>query len=252
MLIRKRLIKYIEAGQTPEGNDYSFPAFGNLNRTVEAVDEAASRLNLDNDKMLAALFWFWKGNEITDEPALEALKDGDESTAIDIWRGLTNKIEDGSEVWSDISKKQDVTKKNASAFHNLAVLYFLLQYDIDSETIEFELRFLESNFWQKLKDDVTDATYKTDKKALQMRFLTALAEDDEVELSELIKCIADIDFAAKQDFLKSVSQKFTANINTQIETARKARTANKQQATAAGETLYKNTNSSKQKFVFFQ
>jgi hypothetical protein len=51
----------------------------------------------------------------------------------------------------------------------------------------------------------------------------------------------DYDFSAKANFLKSISQRFTTNITAQIETTRKARTANKQKAATAGENLYKNT-----------
>lgn len=36
----------------------------------DSVTEAASKLNLDSDKINAAsLFWFYKGNAIVDEPA---------------------------------------------------------------------------------------------------------------------------------------------------------------------------------------
>lgn len=109
----KRLKQYIEAEQEPD-IDYSFPILGDLETTVEAVEYAASKLNLDRDKMAAALFWFYKGNSITDEPAFEVLKDGDIETAFQIWEELTRRIgEDGKKYW------KPVTKKNYSAFLSL-------------------------------------------------------------------------------------------------------------------------------------
>lgn len=45
-----RLKKYIEAEQEPQ-DDFSFPILGQLNRTLESVEEAASKLNLDSDKI---------------------------------------------------------------------------------------------------------------------------------------------------------------------------------------------------------
>src|SRR5690606_8271462 len=82
-----RLKKYIEAEQDPQ-DDFSFPALGDFHRTIDSVEEAASKLNLDNDKINAALFWFWNGNPITDEAAFDALKDGNTDDAIEIWRKL--------------------------------------------------------------------------------------------------------------------------------------------------------------------
>ena len=72
---QKRLKQYIEAEQEPE-DDFSFPSLGKLMRTIEVITDASSKLNLDNDKMTAALFWFYKGNDITDEPAFDLLKEG--------------------------------------------------------------------------------------------------------------------------------------------------------------------------------
>lgn len=99
-----RLKQYLEAEQEPQ-DDFSFPILGNLHRTVDSVSEAASKLHLDSDKISAALFWFYKGYDITDEPAFDALKDSDSQRAIEIWQKLTS--------------SGNVISKNGSAFHNL-------------------------------------------------------------------------------------------------------------------------------------
>lgn len=104
----RRLKQFIEADQEPE-DDFSFPTLGNLHRTLDKVNEAASKLNLDSDKMSAALFWFWNGNPITDEPAFDAIKEADLDQVINIWTKLTSNAE--------------VSQRNASAYSNLGTLY---------------------------------------------------------------------------------------------------------------------------------
>ena len=89
----KRLKQFIDAEQEPE-DDFSFPVIGEIVRTVDSVTESASKLNLDSDKMNASLFWFYNGNPITDEPAFDALKDGNIDQAITIWRKLAYDADD--------------------------------------------------------------------------------------------------------------------------------------------------------------
>jgi len=228
------LKKYLAAdAELP--SDYSFAALDDFRRTATDIDTAASRLNLDDDKMLAALFWFWKGNEITDEPAFDALKTGNINTAYQIWDKLIiGTKEDGKRFW------KTVTAKNFSAFHNYAVLTMITDKEHLITAIVINIRFIESDYFAEFVNATVDATYKVSKRDIEMKFLETLMSGN-ISTAQLVKYLKEYNFAAKQDFLKSVSQKFTANINAQIETARKTRTTNKQQAAAAGETLYKNS-----------
>ena len=217
----RRLKKYIEAEQeTPV--DYSFPILGALHRTIESISDAASKLNLDSDKINAALFWFYKGNDTADEASFDALKNRDLYTAINIWTKQT--------------ETDEVTERNASAFQNLSTL---LLSDIADESnlqqgIIMKLKFLESDFVKDFKSVTTDATFKISKKELQLMFLNSIVTDDEVTISEVVSITKFIDFSAQQDFLKSIAQKFTGNITAQIDIARKQRTADKSKATNAG------------------
>ena len=161
----KRLKQFIEAEQTPQ-EDFSFPTLGSLNRTLENVTEAASKLNLDSDKMNAALFWFYNGSH-TDEPAFNAIKEADLDQVINIWSKLTASTE--------------VTQRNASAYNNLSTLYlsgilegtntdeFLLE-----QGVSLKLKFLESDCVKDFKALATDETYKTTKTELQLLFLNQL------------------------------------------------------------------------------
>jgi hypothetical protein len=205
----RRLKQYLEAEQEPPQDDYSFPNLGVMNRTLENITNAASKLNLDSDKMNASLFWFYKGNDITDEAAFDALKDGDINKAIQIWENLIIKTEeDGTRYW------REVTMKNHSAFHNWFILEFLNK---TSWSLIANLKFLESDYYYELKKQATDETFKTSKKNLQLNFLNTIADEIEkknidLSVTELINVVRDEDFSAKQDFFAVIAQKITGNI----------------------------------------
>jgi hypothetical protein len=228
----RRLRQFIEAEQEPD-LDFSFPILGEPVRTIQSVNEAASKLNLDSDKMHAALFWFYNGNDITDEPAFDAIKEGETDLAIEIWRKLAYDLEN--------DEYNEVTKRNASAFHNLSTLYLQL-YGVDQDTLQFKLLFLESDFFKELKTKATDDTYKTSKKDLQLLFLNSLLQEESVDESEFAKAILDIDFLAKEDFLKGYIQKPIDQIEKRIEEAKSMRKANKADSIKAANKLAKETS----------
>ncbi|MBK9736901.1 MAG: hypothetical protein IPO92_18875 [Saprospiraceae bacterium] len=68
-----------------------FPCLGPLKRSKENIDYASAHLNLDQDKMLAALLWFYDGNAITDEPAFDELRESNIQGALNIWKKLVEK-----------------------------------------------------------------------------------------------------------------------------------------------------------------
>lgn len=236
-----RLNKYIEAEQDPE-DDFSFPALGDLHRTIESVEAAASTLNLDNDKINAALFWFWNGNPITDEAAFEALKSGDIEAAYEIWDKLITKTdEEGKRFW------KPVTEKNYSAFHNCSVLNIIRANGNLHNAITASLYFLESDLVHKFVSSVADETHKSNKKELQLLFLNQLYLDIETNkkstLPKFLEILNKQDFVAKQDFLKGFVKKPIEQIEHKIETAKNKRKASKANAAKAGQELFTATAS---------
>lgn len=232
-----RLQKIIAAEQEPPTDDFSFPSLGNLTRTIESIEGATSKLNLDSDKMNAALFWFWNGNPITDEVAFDSLKEGDMEEAYQIWDKLIVETkEEGQRFW------RPVTEKNASAFHNHFVLEMLRTNGNKHNAIVSNLYFLGSEFSQKFISTIADSTHKTNSKELQINFLNEVLQEVQkstvnLSLSKLVSILNSINFIAKDDFLKSISQKFVNNISSQIEIAKKQRTTNNANAAKAGDTL---------------
>lgn len=236
----KRLKQFLEAEQDPQ-DDFSFPTLGNLHRTLDKVNEAASKLNLDSDKMSSALFWFYKGNPITDEPAFDAIKEADLDQVISIWTKLTS--------------NGDVSQRNASAYNNLGTLYLsgILEGTNTNEAlleqaISLKLKFLESDFIKDFKALATDETYKTTKKELQLLFLNQVQSEIEksggITSNKFIDILTKQEFSAKEDFLKGFVQKPIEQIEKKIEEAKAKRKANKANAVNVGKTLYEQTSES--------
>ena len=222
--------KFLTAGQDLPC-DYSFLAFGKLNRSADSVDAAVAKLNLDSDKMTAALFWFYKGNDITDEQAFDALKAGDIDTALQIWEKLLS---------------DSVTEKNYSAFHNYFVGSFLNNPPTKkiANAIAAQLKFLESNFCSSFVAQVTDRTFKTTAKELQLLFLNEILKEVEqktipITLLQLVSILSNNN-SVKQDFIKNASRKFTEKIIAEIEIAHK-NAEDKANAAKRGEVLFEHT-----------
>jgi hypothetical protein len=229
----RRLRQYIDAEQDPP-KDYSFPVLGQINRTIEEINDAASKLSVDGDKMSAALFWFYNGNPITDEPALDALSDGELDQAISIWSRLIS--------------KGDISKRNASAYSNLATLYLSgnLQekqsFDsLLSEGIALKIKYLESDFVDDLIKFSTDETFKTNKKELQINFLRHIFPEIEKKgdswTSELIDLLLKLEFSAKSDFLNGIVRKPIELLEHKIEECRSKRKANSANSLKAANKL---------------
>jgi len=234
----KRLKQFIEAEQEPQ-DDFSFPAMGKLHRTIDSVTEATAKLNLDNDKMNAALFWFFKGNAITDEPAFDSLKESN--------------IENCIEIWSKLTRTEKVTERNNSAFQNLSTLLLSNAFNgtnvntiLFEQAISLKLKFLESDFIKEFKSLATDETFKTTKKDLQLLFLNQLQIEIEknggISLNKFLEILNKEDFSAKPDFLKGFVQKPIEQIEKKIEEVKNKRKANKADAVNTGKALFEQTS----------
>jgi len=228
-----RLKKFIEVEQDPQ-DDYSFPTLGSLERTLESVEDSVSRLNLDHDKINAALFWFWNGKPLIDEAAFEALKGGDIEGAYQIWENLTTETkDDGKKVWKSISDK------NYSAYHNSSVLSLVSGKGAFVSAVVANVKFIESDYFEKLVKDVVDETYRVSKKDIQLNFLKTVCETiDNKKLADLAKYIGEYNFAAKSDFQKICVHKPIEQIEQKIETSKNKRKSSKANAAKAGQELF--------------
>ena len=233
-----RLQRFLEAELEPE-EDFSFPVMGKLQRTAESVNKAASKLDLNSDKMNFALFWFYKGNSISDEPAFDAMKLGNTDEVLNIW---TNLVSNG-----------EVSERNASAYNNLATLYLSgilndrnTKKEQIAQGVHLKMRFLGSEFVKHLKSIATDETFKTSKRELQLQFLNQVQAEIEksnaITLYEFLDIISEQNFIAKDDFLKNIAQKPIEDIEKNIEESKAKRKHNKDGAIEIGKALLRKTS----------
>jgi hypothetical protein len=234
----KKLKMYIGAQQeVPE--DFSFPVIGSLNRNIENVEDAISKLNLNNDRVNASLFWFYNGNAITDEPMFDALK------------ASKDEAKEAIDVWIKLAAAVEVTKRNASAFQNLSTLYLnnafkkatIYKNNLE-KGITLKLKFLESDFINDFIKLSSDETYKISKEALQIQFLSQVFSQIEKVDTTLVdwylECISKISFTAKQNYLNDFVSKPIEHIKTRIEETKAKRKENPSKAYDLGINLNQN------------
>lgn len=230
-----RLHRFIEAEQSP-GDDYSFPLLGELERTIDTVNEASSKLNLDLDKLSSALFWFYLGSEIFDEPVFDALKIGDLEVVKNIWEKKTS--------------NEEMTLKNASAFFNLGTFYLSGIADgtntdeyIIRKAIECKILFIENGYHRKLMMLCTDENFKISKENLQEIFLNNLFSEIEsskiITTTQFLDIIKNIEFSSKESFLKSFVQKPIESIEAKLEEAKGQRKNDKTKSISIAQNLLK-------------
>jgi hypothetical protein len=229
---------YIGAQQeVPE--DFSFPVIGSLNRNIENVEDAISKLNLNNDRVNASLFWFYNGNTITDEPMFDALK------------ASKDEAKEAIDVWIKLTATNEVTKRNASAFQNLSTLYLnnafkkatIYKNNLE-KGITIKLKFLESDFINDFIKLSSDETYKISKEALQIQFLSQVFSQieklDATLVDWYLECISKISFTAKQNYLNDFVSKPIEHIKTKIEETKAKRKENPSKAFDLGLNLNQN------------
>lgn len=236
----KKLKMYIGAQQeVPE--DFSFPIIGSLNRNIENVEDAISKLNLNNDRVNASLFWFYNGNAITDEPMFDALKASKEEA------------KEAIDVWIKLAAAEEVTKRNASAFQNLSTYYLNSAFKkatISKNNLEkgitLKLKFLDSDFINDFIKLSSDETYKVSKEGLQIYFLTQVYNEiekvDKNFVDWYLGCISKISFSAKQNYLNDFVSKPIEHIKTRIEETKARRKENPSKGYDLGLSLFENEN----------
>lgn len=225
----KRLKMYVEADEDIP-TDYFFPILGKQSRSIDEIEKAASKLNLNDDRIISALFWFYDGNKVTDEPAFDFLKEDDLKEAVAIWENL-------------IDSSSEVTKKNASAFSNLGTAY--LSKNKFKIGLNLKLVFLESDYATTLISKVTDETFKVSKTDLQIQFLKTLFEEvkseKSIEVSELLEILTAIDFSAKKVFLEQFVDEPIKAVEEEISKTKIKISANKACGSIVGKDLISNT-----------
>lgn len=218
-------------------DDFSFPVLGNLERTIDNIERAASTLDLDKDKLRASIFWFCNGSH-TDEPAFDSLKEGNTDVAIQIWTKLTH--------------SKMVSKSNSSAYLNLSTLNLwnafnngTIESNLLREGIALKLKFFESDFFTELVKLSTDAKYRISRVELEEIFLKDVYEQvvrfgNDYE-SEFWNSLRDIDFSAKSLFEKNLIQVIVEKIEKHIHDSKDERKQDVTKSIEVGNKLIDDT-----------
>lgn len=232
-----RLKESIEAEVDPD-EDYSFPTLGSLDRSIESINSASSKIHLENGKIAAALFWFYNGNEIEDDAAFDLIKDGAIKESVSIWAKLINHT--------------NINQVNASAFYNVSTL--LLNSGIKDEKINetvlfkglrLKLRFLESECYEDVLNVMNIENSKFSKKELQLVFLNQIFQEitkaQNYNSVTFISTINEIEFSAKDEFLNSFTEAPIKKIEEEISSSKSKRQLNKRDAEIYGKELFDKT-----------
>ena len=234
----KRLKQFLEAEQSPE-NDYSFPILGSITRSVDDVNTAQSKLNLDYDKMNAALFWFYLGNPIIDEPAFDLLKEKNVKDAVGIWSRQTN--------------GKNISIRNASSFHNLSTLILnhalnetKINVDLLAKGLKLKLTYLDSPFFAELQSKATDNTFSITSEELQLIFLNNVHIEIENNKSitdvDFIEILNSIEFSARTKFINQFAQIYIEKLEREIRISIESRKDKSNEAYNIGKKLYNFAN----------
>ena len=160
-----KLSTYYEYGKTVN-HDTDFPVFSEVQRSPELIAEAASRIELPDQKLFYANFWFWSANSV-DQLVMEVLGDGNVDKAL--------------ALWEKSALSGSLSEKNMSSFRNLALLN-LIQATQEEAVGTEHLKLALDRFGQSFSNDsytlfcsaVVGGEFRGDTLKSQMSFVNEL------------------------------------------------------------------------------
>lgn len=232
--------RFAEVGKT-KAFDYDFPFFGEISRSLEKVQEAASKLEQAKNKVHYALFWFLNSGHI-DEAALNRLKEG--------------QIEKATEIWEKTLKDSKVTAKNFAAISNLSTLQLGIatyngSFDPEkfSDSIDLKGKLLLSDVFNNFVSTVIGEGVSINRDIILKEFVDEILQmvkpylnkPKGIKSSQLISAFNSFPNEIKQYVSGRFTDRPLNNIENQIELTKQKRNDNPNDAEEYGEELYKNT-----------
>ena len=210
-------------------SDYDFLILGNIDRTEDSVNKAFSNVEQNQDKVNFSLFWFLNANPF-DNTAIEYLKNGDAEKAVEIWEKVTT--------------DKDVNSKNFSAFNNLGTYKLLSKTQNDiKEGIEAKIKLIESDFFENFVHSVADETFTIDNQKQIEKMVDELLTQfkNQYSSSETLKLFSNCNGSTQKYLSKKFTEEPIHKIESQIESCKKKRKADKSNAYEFGLRLFTNT-----------
>ena len=210
-------------------SDFDFQILGSIDRTEDSVNKAFSNVEQNQDKVNYALFWFLNTSPF-DNTAIEYLKNGDEEKALEIWEKVTT--------------DKDVNSKNFSAFNNLGTYKLLSRDKSDIKTgIEAKIKLIESDYFESFVHSVADETYTIDNQKQSEKLIDELLTQfkNQFSSSETLQLFSGCNGTTQKYLSKKFTEEPLHKIESQIESCKKKRKANKGKAYEFGLKLFTNT-----------
>jgi hypothetical protein len=210
-------------------SDFDFQILGNIDRTEDSVNKAFSNVEQSQDKVNYALFWFLNASPF-DNTAIEYLKNGDEEKALEIWEKVTT--------------DKDVNSKNFSAFNNLGTYKLLSRDKSDIKTgIEAKIKLIESDYFESFVHSVADETYTIHNQKQSEKLIDELLTQfkNQFSSSETLQLFSGCNGTTQKYLSKKFTEEPLHKIETQIESCKKKRKADKGSAYEFGLRLFTST-----------
>lgn len=209
---------------------------GKPERSKESIEKAFASIEINQDKLFHALFWFVNNNHI-DETALNYLQ--------------SNNIDKAKEIWEKITNGKSINHKNFTAFNNLGTLKLALAFSNGTINLNYlqdgvllKTELITSEYFNEFCNIVADETYNVDQDKELENFINTLLEEVGQEKSEEAKQVPALlsQIHPKLKFL--IAEKLTAkpinNIERSIEQTKKQRNENAREAFELARKLYIN------------
>lgn len=210
-------------------SDFDFQILGNIDRTEDLVNKAFSNVEQNQDKVNYSLFWFLIASPF-DKTAIEYLKNGNEEKAL--------------EIWGKVTTDKDVNSKNFSAFNNLGTYKLLSRDKSDIKTgIEAKIKLIESDFFESFVHSVADETYTIDNQKQSEKLIDELLTQfkNQFSSSDTLQLFSGCNGTTQKYLSKKFTEEPLHKIESQIESCKKKRKANKGSAYEFGLRLFTNT-----------
>ncbi|PQJ72769.1 CFI-box-CTERM domain-containing protein [Polaribacter butkevichii] len=210
-------------------SDYDFQILDSVTRTEDSINNAFSDIQQSQDQVNYALFWFAEANPF-DKTAIEYLKQGDQQKAIEIWKKVTN--------------NKEVTSKNFSSFNNLGTLKLISHFQADIQTgIDAKIKLIESDYFKNFVHAVANETYTIDNEKQIEKFIDELLIQfkNQYSSSETLQLFSNCNGSTQKYLSKKFTEEPLHNIESQIESSKKKRNQNKEEAYEFGLRLFVNS-----------
>lgn len=224
-----RIAAHARVGRDTD-SEFDFHFLPNISRKeIELVNKAFSNVEQNQDKVNYALFWFLNASPF-DNTAIEYLKNGDEEKALEIWEKVTT--------------DKDVNSKNFSAFNNLGTYKLLSRDKSDIKTgIEAKIKLIESDYFESFVHSVADETYTIDNQKQSEKLIDELLTQfkNQYSSSETLQLFSGCNGTTQKYLSKKFTEEPLHKIESQIESCKKKRKADKGNAYEFGLKLFTNT-----------